>query len=233
MNSLVKAISLSASLLLAHAAQSAYLFINDLGPGEGGFTSSTLDFFGEPPGYAAADRFSLNESALVSSVYWWGHLKTGTTDFRIDFYQDQNGAPGSLLSSSGGTLLVTDLPENPYSPLALGDFARYALQLDHRFEAAADTGYWISIFNQAENASWTWQFSQWATPDSAVSRKEGDAVWFNPIESHGFSGHLAFALSAEDLVVPLPPALALFISPLVALFGVRLFGKRRQLGLTA
>ena len=114
--------------------------------------SSSLDNFGQVPGFRTADDFVLMAKAVIYGVNWWGEANSGGTDFQFVFYSDMGGEPGTILKVSGGTLFSSTV--NVGSPNDPVNY--YSTMLGSPFTAEAGTSYWLSIFNQSPSASWKW-----------------------------------------------------------------------------
>jgi hypothetical protein len=136
-------------LALPVRAQVIYQQLPDADPsGTSAAISSMLDGAGQSPGRTAADDFTLPSTALIRTVNWWGVPNSGGYDFTFTFYTNAGNRPGSILHTTQGSLSVT----------TFNDFAMaYTSNLDSPFLAQAGTKYWISVFNQAPDASWAWQ----------------------------------------------------------------------------
>jgi hypothetical protein len=142
------------SLLVWAARASAGPILYQQLPGEdsGAAVSSTLDYFGKPPGYRTADDFVLSAGAAITDVHWWGLPRSGSSNFQFTFYSNNGGVPGAPLLTTNGTLSTAIA--NVGSPD--GPVVYYSSDLAVPFMATAGTTYWISIFNGAPDASWAW-----------------------------------------------------------------------------
>jgi hypothetical protein len=114
--------------------------------------SSTLDNFGQTPGFMTADDFVLATDAIITDVHWWGESNSGGNDFRFTFYADGGGVPGPILHTSLGSLVASTVNVGSgFDPVSF-----YSSILDSPFTVSAGTTYWLSVFNQAGDASWLW-----------------------------------------------------------------------------
>ena len=174
-------------------------------PGPGSNTllvSSTLDNFSQPPGFTVADNFLLAADAVISDVHWWGKSNTGGNNFRFTFYSDGGGGsvPGAILLTTGGSLSAA--PVNVGSSFDPVMF--YSSDLTTSFAATAGTTYWISIFNQAADASWTWLV--------ANSLGNGGREGQNPGPPWSFgTPDMAFQLTTAGPAAPVPEPASLLL----------------------
>jgi hypothetical protein len=114
--------------------------------------SSTLDNFGQAPGFRVADDFVLSSNEVINDVHWWGESNSGGNDFQFTFYADNGGVPGAIVQTSGGSLSTGIV--NVGSGFDPVNF--YSSVLGSPFDVQAGTTYWLSVFNQAPDASWLW-----------------------------------------------------------------------------
>ena len=201
------AVSLGAS-----SARAAVIYQQLPGPGSNAeLTSSTLNFFGGSPGSTSADDFSLASSAIVTGVHWWGE-GTGAEDFQFTFYADAAGNPGAVLLTTGGTLSrVSQSPGSFFDPVFF-----YSSTLATPFAAPAGTTFWLSVFNQAPDASWVWLAAA-ADGNGARQRINTSPTWMPGLGNTD----LAFELTS----VPEPASLLLMATGGVA---ARLRRQRRS-----
>jgi PEP-CTERM motif len=166
--------------------------------------SSTLNNFGQLPGIITADDFVLATNAIITDVHWWGESNLGGNAFRFTFYADGGGVPGSILHTSLGFFLASTVNVGSgFDPVSF-----YSSILDSPFSASAGTTYWLSVFNQAGDASWLWL----AADDSGNGAAVG--VIPGPPWSHS-QLNMAFQLTT----VPEPASVALLCAGL-ACFGL-------------
>lgn len=181
-------------------------------PGSGSLSmliSSTLNNYGESPGYTSADDFYLASDALITDIQWWGESNSGGNDFRFTFYTDNQGVPGTALLTTAGSLIMTaSMPGSPYDPVNF-----YMSTLASPFNAVAGTTYWLSIFNQAPDASWVWLTAN-IPGNGRVQAENPGPPWI--YESPIPQSDLAFRL-ANISQVPLPSTLWLLASGMLAL----------------
>jgi|SRR5215475_7258449 len=145
---------LSFALLIATPdARAAVIYEQPPGPNsDTELISSMLDNFGQTPGFRTADNFVLSTNVIISDVHWWGESNSGGNNFQFTFYADGGGVPGAILHSTGGSLsAMTVNVGSGFDPVTF-----YSSDLVSPFSATAGTTYWLSIFNQANDASWQW-----------------------------------------------------------------------------
>jgi hypothetical protein len=182
--------------------------INPSGSGQEQVVSSTLDNFGNLPGFRAADNFQLAAPASIADVAWWGKPLAGGDNFTFTFYADNRGLPGSVLATTGGgPLTITPIP-------GLGLPADlFATTLNTPFQAQAGITYWLSIFDAGPTASWRWEESVGGSY-TVTAAPPGNA-WGSVDQNN-----LAFSLAS----VPEPASLTLFSASALSL----LWYRRRQ-----
>lgn len=119
-------------------------------------------------GFRTADGFTPTQSGNINSVCWWGaylndvnqNCEASTSDsFRIRYFADNNGVPGSLIttfSQQNGTLTV----EDPFLTglLINGVAAEYEFHATHANVPVVGTDcYWIEITNEITGCTWFWE----------------------------------------------------------------------------
>jgi len=110
--------------------------------------SSTLNNLGGTPGFRVADNFQLAGGGTVSTVEWWGTLRSGGTSFQITFYPDSSGNPGLPLS----TIAVVPASSSATAGSPFDPVTFYSATLSTPFSAAPGTPYWLSVFDAAPDA---------------------------------------------------------------------------------
>lgn len=189
-----------AATLWSGTAAASVVFDQPAGPGSISLhISSTLDYFGAPPGYRAADNFSLAGGATITGVNWWG--KPASSDvpfnpnFTFTFYSDNNGSPGVAILSTTGTLTTTTVsPGTSFDPIPF-----YSSGLANPFAASAGSTYWLSIFDSTADERWLWASAD-SLGDGGFQQANGSTAWDLSTRD------LAFQLTSS---VPEPGTLAL------------------------
>jgi hypothetical protein len=157
--------------------------------------SSTLDFFGGSPGFRTADDFMLSANALITDVHWWGRSVSGGNSFTFTFYANNGGVPGAILGSRVGSLSATTVNVgSSFDPVTF-----YSSDLVSPFSATAGTTYWISIFNQAANASWVWLSASSPGDGSVSATNPGGPPW--PITNNNMAFELTSAPEPASLTL--------------------------------
>ena len=128
-----------------------------------------------PNGFQSVDDFVLTGDALITALQWWGRSVAGADDFLFTLYADSGGALGTVLTTTEGSLSKTTVDVDPL-PLVENFLTYYSSTLVVPFSATAGTTYWLSIFNQAADASWAWQHAGPHGNDSLM-RPHGSSPW--------------------------------------------------------
>src|SRR5688572_15956967 len=91
-------------LAIASAAHAQVIYQQNPGPGSNTASiSSTLNNFGQPPGFRVADNFTIAPGGRVDAVNWWGESNSGGNAFTFTFYADGAGVPGAPLLTTLGS----------------------------------------------------------------------------------------------------------------------------------
>jgi hypothetical protein len=211
------------SLLLASTSLGSLVY-EQLPPGLGADSwnmsnSSTLDNFGGTPGFRTADDFQLSIAATITDVHWWGESNSGGDNFTFTFYDNNAGEPGNILLATTGSLNKSVFNVGsfffPY-PLTF-----YESDLTTPFVAAANTVYWLSIFNSAADASWKW-LSANAAGNGSIQDYEPPPPWRS-----GSTDDRAFQLTDATAIPEVSPWLA-WASLVIGLVAVSWGRKIRQ-----
>ena len=219
---LVLAFALVVGLTLNIRAQATVLF-EQIATSDSSafFVSSPLTGNGESPGTRRADAFQLSQDAVVRDLHWWGqqshkYVTGGYTlvdsyDFSFTIYADNSGKPGAVYHQTTGSLL--------YEPGTLNDLSwdRYfSSQLTTPFAVQAGVTYWLSIYSELADHSWSWQSVASSTTEAhTYTRTGGSPSWVsNP-------ANLAFRVTGDFAAAPEPTTLALFGLGLAGLAAVR------------
>lgn len=196
-------------LLAACSGTAAELFLQPAGDESLGFTiSGSLNFFGQGPGNRVFDDFQLGANGAISSVTWWGRSDAGGNAFQISFYTG-GSTPGSELATFNVTPTATNVSFGGPT------LTRYEASLGGTFNALGATGYWISIFNGAPDAIWSWVNAQ--DQGNALYQEVG-GVDYTTIRDRAFGLY-------SDTEVPEP---ASWLLAGTALVGVALARRRRN-----
>ncbi len=166
------------------------------------YPSSRLTPAGTTPGFRSADNFQLPYDAIVRDVHWWGLRAkefpnppdfnyVDDYSFTFTVYLDDSGKPGTVYHATTGTLTYAADPATTTSEDRI-----FSSDLAAPFVAEAGTTYWLSIYNDFAERSWTWRASGTSGSHAYTSGTD----W----ESEGLN--LAFQLTGD---VPEPTTLAL------------------------
>jgi hypothetical protein len=186
---------------LCHAG---ILYEDPIGANHSSAISSTLNFFGQVPGYRTADSFQLASGGTVGIVEWWGTVKSGGSSFEITFYSDSAGLPGASLSSLAVAPTVSGNLGTPTDPISL-----YSATLSTPFDAAPGVLYWISVYDAAADGSWLWRAADVSISGARQHRNNPFDPW-QPIFD------VAFRLE-DNTEAPEPVTLSLTGSALLGL----------------
>jgi hypothetical protein len=120
-------------------------------------TSSSLDYYGNSPGYISADAFFIYDATAILDIEWWGlhdPPSSNLDDFVFTIYRNKNGfLPGDVIRQATGSVFSQQVPE-------IDGLTAYSVRLDSPI--LLDEGlsyYWLSIYNANEGASWRWNNS--------------------------------------------------------------------------
>ena len=145
--------------------------------------------------------------AIITDVHWWGEfspeVSAGGEDFTFTFYGDDSGIPGNTLQESGGSL--TEVTVNVSTSLDPVIF--YSSIPDSPFSATGSAKYWLSIFDQASDASWVWLAANNAGNNSVQGINPGPPwnSFFNPWSD------MAFQLTSDSDRSQNPPPCSLSV----------------------
>lgn len=205
-------------LILAGPSQAMILFNQDLNTGLSGTYSNT-------GGQVRADNFMLDADAQITDVHWYGFYEVPlnpldtSVDFRLRFYADASGLPGTLLYDQ----LVAAAVANSTMAVTGGSFVDsmiYEFTADPIDPLSVNAGetLWISLAEEDAatpregGTQWLWNYSSVASMASASINDNGMDDWSPD------GGNLAFYLTGESdggTAIPEPATMLLFGSGLV------------------
>jgi hypothetical protein len=148
----------------------------------------------------AADQFQVSQITFVTHITWWGSEGAiGLFDtIEIRLYADNGGQPDTILQSfsiagynissmsTGNYVLPPDLSQDPMSQAYDGiKESQYSVDLPTPFSAAANTTYWLSIYNRSREFVWE---------ESDSLGNPGYQVSFNSEPWRLYNRNLAFQL---------------------------------------
>jgi hypothetical protein len=169
-----------------------------------------------------ADDFTLSSNARISGVRWYGfygptfNLSAMTDiDFTVAFLNDAGGLPGTDVWR--GTLAAA-FTDTGLDLITGGDPPAYAGTTIYQFEASlpapivitAGTPMWLSLADNDVDTTipgpgqWLWSFSDLSVGSKASRSASSDWNW-----QYGGPGSVAFVLTGDEPVVPVPGALVL------------------------
>ncbi len=189
-------------LLLIFMSVSAQAYIYNQPPlstSSGGLVSSPAWSIYTPE-HQVFDDFTLTSAYYITGITWWGFYNNSSPDPAFTIRMYDSASPTGAYTDISGSLTV----ENHTVGSTVID--EYSITLSAPFNAAANTTYWLSIYNAASNSSWSWQ--------------KADSLGNGAYQTNkGAVGNVAFQL--EGSPVPIPPAAWLLASGLIALVVVR------------
>lgn len=144
--------------------------------------------------------FTLTAGAnTITDVHWWGACTLGSCpagDFIVSFYNDDSGAPGTLVNSysvgnagqtlTGGSVVGNFFDEYSYGTTITG------LTLN------AGVQYWLGISNDTGGHDWGME-----TTGAGTHYQRSSGAWASQSDA------LAFNLTGDAVPVPEPASLAL------------------------
>jgi len=134
------------------------------------------------------DNFTLAAASTISQVSWVGI--GSASSFGVNFYTDQSGAPGSLLSTNTFQLAGT-----PYAGLA----NYYAYNTQVNVTVGGGQQYWISIFTYGTSSQWSWDKGFGGDSHSLVFDNGGSGY---SVDRHDTAFALTYDPPATTPIVP-------------------------------
>ncbi len=175
----------------------------------------------------AADNFSLFDDATLTSLSWVGQYDveqtalTNPVDFRIRFFADTGGSPGSVPLSTVDAA-ATGTPTG--GSFDGSSWLAYSIALPSLFLSSGD--FWISILEYDTQTpaigGSQWKWGRASLTGSSATRSGDADVWGRSV------GDMAFAIEGTFAGVSEPASLALFGLGILAARSVR--RRRRATG---
>ncbi len=159
-----------------------------------------------PTGVHVYDDFTLGSNYSITGINWWGLYSpsySGASTFTLSFYDANNVPSGSPTQVSNVSVTGSNRGDGVYE---------YSAALTTPFPALANTKYWLSIYNTVpDSRTWGWQ----------RANDDGNGSIQSPIEFPGTPYNVAFQLTISDPPVPIPSAVWLLGSGLIAMVVIR------------
>jgi hypothetical protein len=211
--------------ILANSAYAEVLLPNPLTGPSHGFASN----WSGGVGYAIADDFTLNTNAIINDVHWWGFyngLESGgdlpEDNFTINFWTDDSGMPGDLLTGTSLTVTRTGtgfIESNEEFPNIDSDIYYYAADLAEGVGVTGGETYYIELFNSTADRSWCWSDKRPAIGD--LWYRSGNLPGWSPHETGVSDTDMYFELTGTSVPIPEPATVLLLGTGLVGLVGFR------------
>jgi hypothetical protein len=169
--------------------------------------------------YLAADNFTLQTGAFVTGVQWQGAFSSeapsNITQFVVTFWSNNNGLPGSVLT----TYTFSGNAGQTFVGAGSNGFLEYdySLILSNPFLVHNGVTYWISIRPTTDfpaQPQWYWRADEGPGTGFSANSSSGGLTWQKG------SGDLAFTLIGTS-TVPEPSTLLLVGSGLLTIFHYR------------